>query len=84
MKARELCLWSGSMTHTDTRPNHVTAAWWLTERSVSGLARAAVGVVRSILRGCGIAGDPPEQRMSREWLEEFERRATRHHDTRSL
>lgn len=69
------------MTHSATRSSHMTAAWWLTERSVSRLARATVVVVRGMLRGCGIAGDPPEQRMSREWLEEFERRSTKHHET---
>jgi hypothetical protein len=66
----------GTVPSTD----RVTAPWVLPSRWLDWLHQAATAVLHVALRLSGFEKGPPELRMSREWLEEYERRCRKHPD----
>jgi len=63
--------------HSVSRSDRLTV-WPSTARWLEGIARTAIAVVRRVARNPRIEAESSDLYMSREWLEEFERRSAKH------
>lgn len=59
-------------------PSDTFAAWPSSARWLEGVARAIAAVVRKVARGA----DSGALHVSRQWLDEFERRSAKHGEDR--
>jgi hypothetical protein len=68
------------MIHSIPNTDRVVAHWSLTSRWLEWLSQDAAAILGGVLGLCGLGNDIPELRMSREWLEEYERRSAKQPD----
>ena len=68
------------MIHSFPNTDRVAALWAPTGRWLDAICQAAMAALRGGLRVHGIGNGAPELRMSREWLDEYERHARKHPD----
>jgi hypothetical protein len=69
---------AGSMIHSVSNTDHAAAPWSVTRRWADWLGRAGAVVVHHGWRLWGSANAAPDMWMSREWLDEYERRSPKH------
>jgi hypothetical protein len=67
------------MIHSVHSAHRVAAPWPLTSRTLEWASQAATAVLSWMGRLRSPWNDTPELRMSREWLEEYERHSRKHH-----
>jgi hypothetical protein len=68
------------MIHSVPSAERVAALWPSTGRSLDRVGQVVGAALRWALRLCGFGNGMPELRMSREWLDEYERRSRKHLD----
>lgn len=68
------------MIHSIPSTDTIAAPWTSTGRWSDALRQSATTVVNGVLRLCGAAGATPELWMSRDWLDEYDRRSRKHPD----
>jgi hypothetical protein len=66
------------MSHSVSRSDRLTAAWPPAARWLEWLARTLAAAVSRVASERAASDDTMEMYMSREWLEEFEKRFAKH------
>jgi hypothetical protein len=68
------------MIHSVPSATRVAAPWPSAGRWFDRLGQVVGALVQWASRWCGFWSGMPEMRMSRDWLEEYERRSRKHPD----